>query len=116
MPNTNELMAKLNFTCTFDDQSKSTNWILNYNGSKLQEVPECLYHCSESPVPSNKIENLEAIWDGSPWSDTVPIFSCTNSKLQEFTIFEMIFDTRGTLDLCFIFVFFCYKIYQLFYQ
>ena len=57
---------------------------MKYNGSDLQEVPECLYFCPRSPLP-NKTENLDVIWDGSHWSDTVPIFSCTNSKLVENT-------------------------------
>ena len=83
MPNTNELMKEFNFSCTFDDQSKTTDWIFRYNGSKLTEVPECLYYCPDSPLP-NKTENLEGIWDETHWSDTVPIFSCTNSKLLIF--------------------------------
>ena len=50
MPNTNELMKEFNFSCTFDDQSKTTDWIFRYNGSKLTEVPECLYYCPDSQI------------------------------------------------------------------
>ena len=56
---------------------------LDIMDQNCKKVPECLYYCPDSPLP-NKTENLEGIWDETHWSDTVPIFSCTNSKLLIF--------------------------------
>ena len=79
MPGTNEISNKVNFSCLYDATSKTSSWIMKYNGSEFQEVPECLYHC-----PGNPVENLPALvdfnWNAEHWSDSFPIFSCINGK------------------------------------
>ena len=73
------MATKVNFTCKYDDQSKTSTWIMKYNGSEYQEVPGCFYHCSGNPV--GNISNLVGNnWDGEHWSDSYPLFSCINGK------------------------------------
>ena len=79
MPDTKEISKQVNFSCTYDDQSKTSSWIMKYNGSEFLEVPECLYYCGGSPV-SNNTKLVENNWDGEHWSDSYPIFSCINGK------------------------------------
>ena len=79
MPDTNEISNKVNFSCIYDATSKTSSWIMKYNGSEFQEVPECFYYCPGNPV-ENLTELVDFNWNGEHWSDSFPIFSCINGK------------------------------------
>ena len=79
MPNTRNISEMVNFTCQFDFDSLSSNWLMFYNGSGFDTIPDCLYHCLKSPIPID-YENLVADLNEEHWSDSIPIFSCDNGK------------------------------------
>ena len=71
--------VNLNFSCIYDATSKTSSWIMKYNGSEFQEVPECFYYCPGNPV-ENLTELVDFNWNGEHWSDSFPIFSCINGS------------------------------------
>ncbi len=81
MPETDEQIDEVEFQCLFDFESKKSNWILQYNGTNITEIPQCEIYCSTDP-PSAPSDLHERNWDKSHWSDSEMSFICNNGMLK----------------------------------